>query len=210
MPRTLLMLTIAACASAPPPKPQPASRGLRADQHLDEARAHAQRAEELARWPQTRDSDVGSFDEPNTGLWYRAFDQARDHRRLAAIHHGTAAQLQAEFDEACANVALERVRVSPLQRFGVGGMPTDNGVVIFLGPEAGPPDQLMAEMRCHRAWMMLSEAGMEQCPLDLPDLQVTAHGDRRGASVEIKVKDRALVPELQRRAAHELEVAARH
>jgi hypothetical protein len=212
MQRSLLLLALAACASSSSsiaPSPKPNTRGLRADQHLDAAQAHERRADELARWPETRRSDTGRFDDPNGGLWYRAWDQPQEHARLASIHRSEAAQIQAAYDEACANVAPEHVRISPLKRYAQGGMPTEDGVVVFLGADAVPPDRLLAEMRCHRAWMMLGHAeGVESCPLDLPEIRVEAHGDATGASVEITVKDRSLVPELQRRAAHDLEVAA--
>jgi hypothetical protein len=209
--RTALLIVLAACATdRPAQKPQPTSRGLRADQHREAARDHARRADELARWPEARRNDTGRFDDPNTGLWYRAWDQSQDHQRLAAIHSSAAAQLQAAFDEACVNVDPEHMRVSPLQRHGLGGMATDTGVVIFLPLDAGPPDRLLLELRCHRAWMMLDHSsGMEMCPLDLPKLRIQARGDATGISVELTVEDPVLVPELQRRAAHELEIATR-
>jgi hypothetical protein len=203
------IVLLAACASTPtvPPKHDPTSRGLHADEHLEAARDHQRRADELARYPEMRRNDIGRFDDPNSGLWYRAFDQTSDHTRLAETHRSAAAQLEASFNEACENIPTDRVRVSPLQRYGLGGMQTSDGVVIFLPVEAGPPDQLLAELRCHRAWMMLSEAGMETCPLDLPGLRVEARGDKTGISVELRVDNPKLVPELQRRAAHELEVS---
>jgi hypothetical protein len=55
--------------------------------------------------------------------------------------------------------------------------------------------------------MMLGDRGMEDCPLDLPRIHVVAHGDPAGTSVDITVDDPALVPELQRRAAKDLETA---
>jgi hypothetical protein len=57
--------------------------------------------------------------------------------------------------------------------------------------------------------MMLSQdTGMDACPLDLPGLRIQAHGDASGISVELRVRDPRLVPEIQRRAAHDLEMAA--
>ena len=50
---------------------------------------------------------------------------------------------------------------------------------------------------------------MDDCPLDLPGLEVSAQGDENGITLTIKVADRRLVTELQRRAAHELEVVSR-
>jgi hypothetical protein len=56
--------------------------------------------------------------------------------------------------------------------------------------------------------MMLSETNMEDSPLDLPNLHVQARADNSGISVELRVRDPALLPELQRRTARELEMAA--
>jgi hypothetical protein len=206
--RSAVLFIIAACAttSAPPRQRQP-SRGLRADEHLDAAREHRRRADELSRWPEARRNDVGQFDDPNSGLWYRAWDQADEERTAAANHQSAAAHLHANFDEACANIAPERARSSPLQRYGIGGLPTEDGVIVYLRADAGPPARLLAELRCHRAWMMLADAGMDACPLDLPRLHLQAYGDKTGISVEIRVHDKALVDELQRRTARELEVA---
>jgi hypothetical protein len=208
MKTSLALFAVAACAStAAPPRQSATSRGLHADEHIDAARDHTRRADELARWPEARRNDVGRFDDPNSGIWYRSFDHASEQQRLVDAHRAAAAQLHVEYDEACANIAAELARVSPLQRYGKGGMPTSEGVVVFLGVDAGPPDRLLAELRCHRAWMMLSEAGMEHCPLDLPGIHIVLHGDATGISVDIRIDNARLVPELQRRAAHDLEVA---
>lgn len=198
------LLMLAACATNPPVAHRPPSRGLHADEHLDAARDHRRRADELTRWPEARRNDVGRFDDPNSGLWYRAWDQAEEERSAAANHESAAAQLHAAFDEACAGIAPDHVRVSPLQRHGLGGMAIPDGVILYLDREAGPPEQLLKELRCHRAWMMLSEAGMENCPLDLPSIHIQAYGDTTGVSIEIHAKQ-AMVPELQRRAAVHLE-----
>jgi hypothetical protein len=204
MQRSILLVLATACATSSAPTTPKTSRGLRADDHLDAAREHARRADELRRWPEPQ--RVNGFTDTSTGLWYRTWDTAEDHAQLAATHHGKAAQLHADYDEACAGIAPERVRVSPLVRFGEGSMTTSDGVVIFLRAEVTPA-QLLAEVRCHRAWMMLGDAGMETCPLDLPGVRVVAHGDATGISVEIRVADPTLVPELQRRAARDLESA---
>jgi hypothetical protein len=58
--------------------------------------------------------------------------------------------------------------------------------------------------------MMLAESGMEDCPLDLAGITVETYGDATGISVEIKTNDPSLVPELQRRAAKDLERAMAH
>ena len=81
---------------------------------------------------------------------------------------------------------------------------------MLLSPDAGSPDALLSAMRCHRAWMMLGRADMDDCPLDLPGLRVSAHGDAEGIELTMTIDDPALVPELRRRAAHDLEAAHHH
>jgi hypothetical protein len=181
---------------------------MRADDHLDAAHEHARRADELARWPDARRDPPGAFTDSSTGVWYRSVDTAREHDHLAASHRAAAAALHAEYDAACATTPVNEISVSPLQQFGIGGSPIEHGVVVYLTPLAGPPDRLLARLRCHRAWMMLGESGMEACPLDLSAIQIQAHGDASGISVEITTTDPRLVPELQRRAARDLEAAA--
>lgn len=206
--RTTLLSLVAACA-APIANEKPGPRGLRADQHLNIASREDQHADELARWPDVRPGlDGPSVDQQlAAGTWYGTWDTAAEHRRLAQIHRSAAAQLQAEYEQACADIPAELVSVSPLQRYAIGGSPTDNGTLVLLSTEAGPPDRLLAAMRCHRAWMMLGRADMEACPLDLPGLQVSARGDASGIELTMTVSDPSLVDELRRRAAHDLEAA---
>jgi hypothetical protein len=178
---------------------------MRADAHLDAARDHARRAKELERWPAVRSGDIGRFDDPQAGIWYRAWDTSVEQEQLARTHESQAAALHASYEAACGPRPLAEVSVSPLQRFGIGGAPMADGVMVFLSADAGPPDELLASLQCHRAWMMLGEAGMDACPLDLARLEFRAYGDRHGVTVEIRSTDSRLVPELQRRAAAELE-----
>ncbi len=210
--RTSLLLLLAACATTPPPKPQPVgSRGLRASEHLDAARDQDELARQQASWPDTRlDDGTGRTDQLLIGTpWRRSWDTAADHERMAALHRSEAAQIHDEFEAACAGRAQNEITVSPLVRYGVGGSPLPEGVTVYLAPEAGNPDKLMADMRCHRAWMMLQPAAnMDDCPLDLAGLTVEANGAKEGVSVNLRVKDPALVPELRRRAAHDLEQGA--
>jgi len=198
-------LILAACASSRPAS-QPGSRGPRASEHLSAASEHTTEAEHLARWP---DRLASSPDSPvDKGRWYRAWDTVATELRLARQHQTAAAQILAEYDEACGQRSHAEVSVSPLERYAVGGEPTPSGATVFLSVEAGTPDQLMADMRCHRAWMMIGRTDMASCPLDLAGLKVAAHGDSAGITVEMTVDDPRLVPELQRRVAHDLEASA--
>jgi hypothetical protein len=201
--RHLLLLLVAACATTASTGPKGGPRGLRASEHLEAARQHDDSARAAHKWPDAY-GDRAAYNIP----WTRSWDTASDQERLAAIHRSRAAELQAEYDEACGDRPLEQVSISPLQRYGIGGWNTSSGVILYLSPDAGVPDQLMAELRCHRAWMMLGPAAMENCPLDLPGIQVDARGDREGITISIVVRDPALVDELHRRAAHELEAAS--
>ncbi|HEY0991353.1 MAG TPA: hypothetical protein VGD80_30075 [Kofleriaceae bacterium] len=204
--RSILLCLVAACA-APIANEKPGPRGLRADQHLSIASREADRTEELTRWPDTRPGpDTTNVDQTRAaGAWFGTWDTAAEHDRLAQVHRSAAAQLEAEYAEACGESPADVVSVSPLQRYAVAGSPTANGTVVLLSAEAGPPDRLLAAMRCHRAWMMLGRTDMDDCPLDLPGLQVSARGDASGIELTMTVSDASLVPELRRRTAHDLE-----
>lgn len=204
-----LALALATCGGAAT-QTKPGSRGMRVDEHLVEADDHAAQAERMSRWPDRTVDRPESYDTTGQGRWYRTWDTVSNQLRLARDHRGTAAQLHAEYSEACGERPHAEVSVSPIQRYGLGGAPTPQGVRVFLDPEAGPPDQLIAAMRCHRAWMMLGRTDMESCPLDLAGIRIEARGDAGGITVEITIDDASLVPELQRRAAHDLEAAHRH
>jgi hypothetical protein len=141
------------------------------------------------------------------GTWFGTWDTGAERRRLAQVHRSAAAQLQAEYEQACLEIPAEVVSVSPLQRYAIGGVPTAGGTLVLLSAEAGPPERLLAAMRCHRAWMMLGRTNMDDCPLDLPGLHVSARGDAGGIELTMAVDDPALVDELRRRAAHDLEAA---
>lgn len=173
--------------------------------------AHEHRA--MARqstWPELRPDGAGRMPNPAGGVWFRSWDTEADHDRVAAYHRTQAAELEAEYEEACGARSQEQVARSPLQPYLVGGWPTATGIIMYLSPDAGSADQLLADLKCHRAWMMLAPApDMDACPLDLPGLALDARGDREGITVSIVVRDPKLVDELHRRAAHELEVSAR-
>jgi hypothetical protein len=209
MHRTLLLCLAAACGASSTTE-QPGPRGLRADQHLAVAAREDERADETTRWPQTRSDDPSQpADQRLIGTWFGTWDTATEHRRLALLHRSSAAQLEAEYEQACGDTPGAVASVSPLQRYGIGGSEVPDGVLVLLSGAAGPPDRLLSEMRCHRAWMMLGRTLMDDCPLDLAGLRVSARGDDHGIALTITVVDPAQVAELRRRAAHELEATTR-
>jgi hypothetical protein len=201
-----IAMLLVGCATTPHPEPKGGPRGLRASEHLESARAHDAMARERETWPDTRPAapgDLRSVAMP----WYRSWDTAGEHDRLAATHRARAAAIQAEYDEACRDLPASDAQISPLEVYGIGGWNTTTGIIVYLAPEAGPADRLLTRMKCHRAAMMLAPSGMEDCPLDLPGIAVDARGEEGGITVSIVVRDPDLVAELQRRAAHDLEAA---
>jgi len=196
---TVLM---SACATAPTPAPKPGPRGLHANEHLDVAKSQEDLASQATRYP--GDTGPGGI----SLHWARAWDTGAEHERLAQIHRSKAEQLEAAYTEACGDRPLAVVSISPLQRYAVGAWNTATGTTMVLASTVVDPDRLLADMKCHRAWMMLAPANMETCPLDLPGLVLDATRDADGVTISLSVRDPNLVPELQRRAAHDLEMGA--
>ena len=212
--RNLLVVgLLASCATTLGPLqpiPPTGSRDPRASDDIATAHVKDERARELLAYPEVpRGDGTGRVTELAPATPWAVTWQVKEQRQEAAAARGAAAALEAEYEEACGSRSHDEVAVSPLQRFGVGGTTTPTGVTVELSADAGPADRLLADMRCHRAWMMLGRTDMDDCPLDLAGIAVNAHGDGQGISVEISVRDPALVPELQRRAARDLEQAAK-
>lgn len=200
--RSLALILLTACATVSP-APKGGPRGLRASEHLESARQHEELATQAHVQPPLATYEVGATP------WIRSWDTAAEHERLAAIHKSKAAELYAAYEEACGDRSIAEVAVSPLRRYAIGGWNTSVGVILYLSPSAGAPDELLAAMKCHRAWMMLEPAGMDDCPLDLTGIQLDARGDRTVITVSLVVGDPKLVDELHRRAGHELETSMR-
>jgi hypothetical protein len=200
---------LAACATTTTTStPKGGPRGLRASEHREVAAQHDEQARERSTWPDrsmVAGAGPDTRDQPIAMPWYRSWDTAAEHERLASFHRSKAAELEAAYAEACGEKPGAEVTVSPLARYGLGGWPTANTVIVYLSPSVGTADQLLAALKCHRAFMMLAPADMDDCPLDLPGLQVDARGDTDGITVSLSVKDPALIPELKRRTAHDLE-----
>ncbi len=203
----LFAIAVAACATTPTMStPTGGPRGLRASEHLDAAAQHEAIASHDGMWPDaTGGNNNGRELSPVSVPWVRSWNDAADHARLAEIHRGQAAELQAEYEHACGDRPMSEVTVSPLIRFGVGGWMTQTGAIVYLSPQAGAPEALLAALSCHRAWMMLAPSDMDDCPLDLPGLVLDARGDADGVTVSLGVTDAKLVPELQRRVSVGLE-----
>jgi hypothetical protein len=184
--------------------PEGGPRGLRASDHLEAAREHSEAAANRARWPEPG-AQPGTPGPPWFYYW-----QAGGDERLAELHRSAAARLESEYQDACGQTPQAVASVSPLVRFAIGGSPIADGAVVYLSSDAGTPEQLLAAMRCHRAWMMLGRSAMDDCPLDLPGIEIVAHQGPGAIEVSITTRDAAQVPELQRRVAKDVEAAASH
>jgi hypothetical protein len=211
----LVFITVlsAACATTNTAStPAGGPRGLRASEHLQVAAQHDGQAHSREGWADGsafRAPGSESRDQPVPMPWYRSWNAGAEHERMAAIHRSEAAQLEASYDEACRGLTASQASISPLKRYAVGGWPTTNGMILYLSALAGGPDELLAVMKCHRAFMMLAPADMDDCPLDLPGLALDARGTAEGITVSLSVTDLHLVPELKRRATLELETGDR-
>ncbi len=206
----LFAVALTACATHPPVKPSQQAggpRGLRASEHMDVAAQQQEVAVQESTFPDMRNNGI------NTGVplaqpWYRSWDTSTDHEENARYHRAKAGAIYAEYTAACGEKPSAEVAISPFERFGIGGWPTQSGAIVYLSPEAGSPDAVMAALVCHQAWMMLSPAAnMADCPLDLNGLSFDARGDDNGITVSLMIKDPKMIPELQRRVAHDLEEA---
>lgn len=203
MMRAMTLVALVGCATTATSTPKGGPRGLRASDHVEIAQRHAEMAHDRAVMPARFDAPDG-----NGVVWLRTWEPNIDHERIAQEHRSKAAGLHADYQNACGDRPLAEVSMSPLQRYAIGGWPTSTGIIMYLQPIAGGPDKLLSDLECHRAWMMLAPSGMDDCPLDLPDIVLDARGDADGITVSIVVRDPKLVDELHRRAAHDLEVGA--
>jgi hypothetical protein len=200
MRRAFATILLTACATTAPAS---GPRGMRASDHLEAAREHSDAAANRGRWPETTPA-VAHPDGPRW-LTYWSSD---DDERLAEIHRSAAARIEDEYQTACGDAPAADVSVSPLVRFGLGGTRIPGGAIVYLAKDAGTPDQVMAALRCHRAWMMLGRSAMDDCPLDLPQIEIVARATPGAIEVEITTRDPSQVGELQRRVAKDVEAGA--
>jgi hypothetical protein len=108
--------------------------------------------------------------------------------------------------EACTHAA-----VSPLLRMRIRDEDTATGATVYVSALAGSPDQLVAALRCHRAWLRATaDPTHDDCPLALAGLRVDARRNGDRVRIDLAVTDPALVPELQRRLHAQVTVRERN
>lgn len=195
--RSASFVVLLGCSSSAKPPPE-APRDLHATEHREAAEAHVARAAELARLTDALGGPTDRIEDPVNELWVRSVAE----ESAASEHLAEAERIENDAATACAGMTEDQKQRSPIQRFAIGWLPKEDGVVVLLPTTAGAPDKLVAELRCHRLWMQLGRAPADRCPLDLGGVDVVAYGDLRGISVELTPRDRAQVAEIQRRTEY--------
>jgi hypothetical protein len=170
------------------------------------AEEHDRAAHEQLMYPDTRPDSTGRTDQLLIGTMPRRGNGGDDQARAAAAHRSEADAIHAAYDEACRDRPANEITVSPIMRYAIGGAPIEAGAVIYLPSSAGPAKRVLAEVECHRAWMRLAPANMDDCPLDLAGLAISATTTPDGITLTLTIANPKLVPELQRRVTHDLEL----
>lgn len=197
---SFLLAIVAACAA-------PSAHGTRpgdmtATEHLAQAReASLQAATPYGAYPYTLGGHGVHGRGSHWSPWYYYWDPRAEYVALADAHRTAADELRVRYESACALVPRGAEAVSPLAAYATASETMDRGVVILLAPEAGPPEAVLARLRCRRAWLALEprpDAADE--PLLLDGAIAVAHANDAGTVVMLTVMDRAAVAELRRRA----------
>jgi hypothetical protein len=153
-------------------------RGLRASDDVEIAKAHQRLAEAL-----------------NTSQQ----DTSERYRQVAASHLRMADELQRTYQSSCRGLSRPEAQLSPLYRYSVGGSRTEDGVAIDTRPTNMSPQAMAEQITCHQSWMMLAPADMEDCPLDLPGINVEVRSAGDALRIDLPASSPAMVQELARR-----------
>ena len=143
---------------------------------------------------------MGSYSSGSYPWYYWSPDD--EHRALAQAHRDSAEQLKLQYEAACAGLSDRAAAASPLETSMVDTSPIEGGIAFHLVESAGPPDRLVAELRCHRAWLKLApSAGAADDPLQLDGVTWLARGGNAGVEVLALASADSVRAELARRAA---------
>jgi hypothetical protein len=98
--RTLIFLSLVACAPTTTSLPARPHGELRASEYLSQAHADEQLVRDHQTWPSTQVLTPGSTEPLVLMPWLRTRD-IRAERRSARLHRAQAAALEAEYERAC-------------------------------------------------------------------------------------------------------------
>lgn len=86
--------------------------------------------------------------------WTYSWDPGTDHLVVRDAHLAAAEVLEARYREACGELPIDAESRSPLARYSLSASSIDDGVLVVVDPQAGDPAQILASIRCHRAWLV--------------------------------------------------------
>ena len=147
-----------------------------------------------------------SWQQPYTGRgwypWSYYWEPGREYRQLLDAQVPAKDALLQRHRAACETIPDRIQALSPFESYAFGSARLDDGVLVHLVPDAGPPDALLVALRCHEAWLRLAprdSARDDVLGVDGISLVVDASG-RDTIEVMIVGSDRRAVDELERRA----------
>jgi hypothetical protein len=181
---------------------------MSAKSHEEEAAREAEKAEEHAtkydpNAPGAVDAEVAAgSDFGFEGADFNPTEvhnmQAEKHRKHADDHLAAAEALRRAEEDACGSITPASRSWCPLLGPVVASENTPDGVHISLR-EGTDVDEMIARVRCHTAFANTQgRKGMDRCPLYVRGVQVQRSGP---SSIELSVKGKASVSELQQRVA---------
>lgn len=186
------LLTLAVAAGCAGPRATGAGVGpdeMTADAHRDAAR----RQDEIARkGPYLR--------RRGWAPWTYSWDPGTEHLAERDAHLASAETLETRYREACADLPVAAESSSPLTRHGRSAAPIDGGVALVLDPDAGPPEDVLAAIRCHRAWLALEDRPASDDVVALDGLRYSVEIRDEIIELRITATNAGELDELRRRA----------
>lgn len=165
------------------------------DEHFRQAREHSETAGQLTR--RASATRAGASWYP----WYYYWDPAAPHDEVAGAHRLAGVDLELEVRTACAGVADSNQTSTLAEATGIQLI--GRWVVFDFPADAGPPDRLLARLRCERTRKMLTSQRTSHA-ICLDGIVWTAHADAGGVDLIATAPDAAKAAELVRRARQEV------
>ena len=165
---------------------------MSADEHFARAREHSESAAAMSRGYRGGPAGTRTASYP----WYYYWDPAAEHEELARAHAKAGVDLDLDYQAACADEPRGHDVGLPLDD-ATGSDRAEKGIVFHLPFEAGPPDHLLARLRCRRAWAMAFGAADD--PTSVDGIVWVAHTGTAGFELVATAPDPLRETELVRR-----------
>ena len=195
---TMISGVLLGCATTSGARPEDMS----AKAHEEEAAREAEKAEKHADKYDPNYVGGAGADAAFEGVDFNPTEshniQAQRHSKHAADHTAAAESLRGAEEEACESIATESRSWCPLLGPVVATEKTRDGVRVSI-KEGTDVEEMVARVRCHIAYGdTQGREGMDRCPLYIEGVEVEQTGPN---TIELRVKGRANVQELQERVA---------